>query len=181
MSIVFILLFLVVFGYVVYYISNLLLEKRMTESFAGGLNPNMTINDSHYFLTTSILPGKTDIANLKETNPHHTDYFYVDDRHVKLEQTNPDVVSHRYSKLSYDRNKNNLTCIKENDTLRDRIKEYQPYMYDEAEIINYYDNPFYRDWRYPERPIDIRFAINPKKYVEENPHIYPSYKHLSKY
>ena len=44
MNIVFILIFLVVFGYVVYYISNLLLKKRITESFNGNLNPNMTIN-----------------------------------------------------------------------------------------------------------------------------------------
>lgn len=182
MSIILIFLFLLICGYVAYYIINLLMKKRLTESFSvyppdGSLNNE----DSHYFLMTSILPGKIDIANLKETNPHHSDFYYVDNKAVNIEQTDPNVVTHRPSKLEYPKIKDQLTCIGENDPIRPIIEEYQPYMYDQAEIINYYDYPFYRDWRYPERPIDPRFAANPAKYCEKNPHIYPCYKYYSKW
>jgi len=174
---IFILLFLLSCGYVVYYIVNLLIKKRMTENFT---DQQMTIDDSHYFLTTSILPGKMDINNLKETNPSHTNYEYIDDESTRVEQTDLHAVSPRASKLSCLK-RNDLTCITENDPARYLIQKYQPYMYDQAEIINYYDYPLYRDWRYPEQPIDIRFAVNPEKYVQQHPHVYPSYKHLSKW
>jgi hypothetical protein len=157
------------------------MRKRLTESFITDPATLFDINDSHYFLTTSILPGKVDIANLKERNPHHSDYSYVNDKELYIERTDPRVVEHRPSKLSYPKLRNQLTCITDKDPINDAIRQYQPYMYDEPEIINYYDTPLYRDWRYPERPIDIKFAANPEKYCEENPHIYPSYKHLSKW
>jgi len=157
------------------------MKKRLTENFDSTTGNLFDISNSHYFLTTSILPGKVDIINLKETNPNHTKYYYVDPREAKIEITDPNVVEHRPSKLSFPKIKNKLTCINDKDPINQIIKRYQPYMYDESEIINYYDKPFYRDWRYPERPIDIKFAINPNKYSVENPHIYPSFKHLSKW
>jgi len=177
----FILLFLFIFGCIVYYVVNLLLKKRITENFVTTPENNLTINDSHYFLTTSILPGKQDIASLREKNPKHTDFFYVDDNAVTVEQTNLNVVSHRPSKLSYPTIKPELTCIKENHPIRKMIGNYQPYIFDQPEIDNYYDYPFYRDWRYPERPIDIRFSVNPKQYCANNPHVYPCYKYYSKW
>ena len=152
----------------------------MTENFSTE-NNNFDLNDSHYFLTTSILPGKKDIANLKEKNPHHTNYYYVDNNSIYIEKTDPNVVTHRDSKLIYPKNRDRLTCISDKDPISYAIKQYQPYMYDQPEIINYYDHAFYRDWRYPERPIDIRFAVNPQKYCELNPHIYPCYKYYSKW
>lgn len=164
------------------------MKKRMTENFINpnhGLDINPTqglgIADSHYFLTTSILPGKKDIANLKETNKHHTNYYYVDEQQIKIEQTDPNVVTHRPSKLSYSQIKDQLTCIKDTDPISYAIKQYQPYMYDQPDILNYYDHPLYRDWRYPERPIDIQFAANPAKYCALNPHVYPCYKYYSKW
>jgi hypothetical protein len=182
MSTLLIIIFLICFGYVVYYVINLLMRKRLTENFAPDEGDfNINLDDSHYFLKTAILPGKKDIANLKETNPNHSNYYYVDDKSVIIETTDPNVVTHRQSKLLFPKNKNQLTCIDEKNPIRRAIQHYQPFMYDEAEIINYYDYPFYRDWRYPERPIDVKFAANPEKYCEEHPNIYPSYKHLSKW
>jgi len=170
------LVFLRVFGYVIYYVVNLQMKKRLTEGFTDQGNFLSNYN-THYFLTTSILPGKKDIADLKEINPHHTSFSYVDNKALYLEGTTPYVVRHRQSKLD----PRKLTCIKGNAPLMKRIEKYQPYMYNRAELVTLYDHPFYRDWRYPERPIDVRFAANPKKYCAENPHIYPSYKYFSKW
>lgn len=175
-----VLIFLVIVGYAAYYIINLLMRKRITESFT---DDSVDVNnmDSHYFLTKSLMPGKVDITNLVETNPAHTDYTYVDDKSLVLEQTSNDVTMHRPSKLSYEKIKDQLTCIDENHPIREKIKEYQPYMYDEAEIINYYDYPFYRDWRFGERPIDIQFLANESKYCEKHAINYPCYKYYSKW
>lgn len=182
MNRLYVFIFLIVFGYIVYYVINLLIKKRITENFDGlsSYIPNTALdhNDSHYFLQTSVQPGKIDIANLKERNPHHSDYYYVQPKEAIIEQTDPNVVEHRPSKLD---TKTQLTCVSGNHPLRDLIKKYQPYMYDSPEIINYYDYPFYRDWRYPERPIDPKFLANPEKYVAEYPYIYPSYKYISKW
>jgi hypothetical protein len=149
------------------------MKKRITESFVPEQSRFLSDNDSHHWLMTAMLPGKVDIVNLKETNPQHSSYYYVDDPSVKLEQTDPNVVCRRQT--------TNLTCIGQHDPIRQIIKHRQPYMYDQAEIINYYDHPFYRDWRYPERPIDPKFAANPQRYCELNPHVYPCYKYYSKW
>lgn len=104
--------FLLIFGYVVYYMINLLIKKRLVEGFANAANgdplffldekynssidnPNLGDRDSQYFLMTAIMPGKKDIVNLKETNPAHTSYYYVDNDALSLEQTNPIVVKNR--------------------------------------------------------------------------------------
>jgi len=176
MQLIAILMFLIVFGYIVYYVINLLIRSRLTESFTDQAQ-NIDTRDSHYFLMTSILPGKKDIAELKEKNPNHTNYFYVDTDAVTLEQTDPNVVTHRQSKLDL----RNLKCIKHDAAIRRKIAKLQPYMYDTAQFVTLYDIPFYRDWRYPERPIDLNFANDPKKYCAENPQVYPCYKYYSKW
>ena len=197
MSKLFILIFLVSFGYIIYYIINLLIRERMVENFVNAANgdpmfmmdeTNTRINDlslndrnSHYFLMTSIPPGKVDITNLKERNPNHSSYYYIDDEGLSTELTDPLIVKHRESKLSYPKISNKLTCIGENHPLRTTIQKYQPYMFDKPDLINYYDQPFYRDWRYPLMPIDVRFATNPEKYCEQFPHVYPCYKYYSKW
>jgi|UniRef100_A0A6C0BL59 hypothetical protein len=176
MSLIFIFVFLLIFGWAIYYVINLLIKRRLTENFdnQGKYMPSEAI---HYFLTTSVRPGKQNIVNLQETNPNHTRYSYLTPKDAQLEQPNRQVVSHRQSKLD----PRNLTCVGSNAPIRKLVQEFQPYMYDQPELINLYDYPFYRDWRYPERPIDPRFLINPDKYCQENPQIYPSYKHLSKW
>jgi hypothetical protein len=172
-------IFLVVFGFCIYYVINLLVKKRLTENFADYRDDRtLGIYDSHHFLMTSIQPGKEDIVKLKEHNPHHTNFFYVDPTAVITERTDPMVVTHRPSVLDKTQP---VTCIGSNDPIRQIIKTYQPYFYDHAEILNYYDHPFYRDWRYPERPIDPKFATNPEKYCDLNPQVYPCYKYYSKW
>lgn len=167
---------LLVIGIGVYYVVNLLIRRRLTENFTD--DRSLGLYDSHRFLMTSIMPGKVDIANLREKNPHHTDFYYVDPSAVTLEQTDPKVVSHRVSALD---SRQKFTCIGPKHPIRQVIQQYQPYFYDQAEIINQYDFPFYRDWRYPERPIDPQFAINPEKYCEKNPQVYPCYRYFSKW
>ena len=170
MEITYILIFLIIFGYFVYYIITLLIEKRLTETFT----QNLSIDDSHHFLTTTILPGRIDITNLKETNKHHTDYYYVDPQSVNIEQTNLNVVNRRPSQ----NDKSNKTCINsENDTIVKLVQNAQPYIYDKPNIINYYDFPLYRDWRYPLQPISLKFLSNPQKFCKEFPTTYPCFIH----
>lgn len=177
MSRLLILLFLIVIGLSCYYVINLLIKKRLTETFTAMPREASSIQDTNYFLTTSIMPGKVDIVNLKEHNPNHSNYSYLTSESANVERVDPKVVEHRPSKLD----KVPLTCISPNDPISAKIKKLQPYMYDEPEIINLYDYPFYRDWRYPENPIDPRFAANPEKYCEANPQVYPCYRYFSKW
>lgn len=165
-----IVLFLIVFAYVAYYVCHVLIKKRLIESFdSDPLETQiLTNNDSHYFLTQPILPGKTDINNLKETNPFRSNFFYLDKKYAEKEDPDPNVT--KYPKVPHYDLKPYL----------DKVKERQPYIFDKPYILYYYGYPFYYDWRYPERPIDIKFATNPEKYVEQNPHLYPSYRFLSK-
>lgn len=61
------------------------------------------------------------------------------------------------------------------------IVKFQPDIYgNKPHVINYYGRLFYHDWRYPLQPINIRFASNPKKFVEQYPQEYPSYVILSR-
>lgn len=198
MSIYLIIVFLLCFGYIVNYIINLLMRERLTETFISDANGNpvyfldeitnpnaLDLNldnrDDHYFLMTAMMPGKKAIKNLHESNVNETDFYYIDNDALKLEKPNPETVKIKPSKLSYPRIKDNLTCVKSEDPIRSVISHYQPYIYDKAEIINYYDQPLYRDWRYPLRPIDVRFAANPEKYCEMFPNVYPCYVYYSKW
>src|SRR5690348_2084206 len=101
MSRIFIFLFLIAFGYIVYYVIQLLIRTRMIEGFISAAsgdpmlmmdesykpinNLSLHDRDSHYFLMTAILPGKKDITNLRETNPHHSSYYYVDNEGLSTE------------------------------------------------------------------------------------------------
>lgn len=167
----FIWLFLIVFAYFVWYIISILIKRRTIESFNQS-DGRLSMMDSHYYLTTAILPGKVDIVNLKEHNPNHTEFYYVDPSAVTTEQTDPNVVSHKPSVLS----KSPVTCIANNPL----ISKYKPYILGDN-IVNYYDHPFYWDWRYPERPIDVKFATNPISYCRLNSNVYPCYKMWSKW
>lgn len=189
-----IVVFLIIFGYVVYYVINLLIKQRMIENLeqpdtinASNSTSNATFSPDrtiHQFLNTEIMPGKIDIVNLKESNPHNSNYFYLDhNERNKVEIPNRKVSTPKPSKLTYHRLKENdqLMCITNKDPIRQSIKDYQPYMYDQGEIINYYDRPFYRDWRYPERPIDPNFAANAEKYCANQPNVYPCYRYYSRW
>jgi hypothetical protein len=197
MSRLLIFLFLLCFGYIVYYVINLLIRQRLTEGFISAASGDplyfmdeteqpindvaLNDRDSHFFLMNAILPGKVDISNLKETNHNHTSYYYIDDEGLTTEMTDPNVVKHRESKLNYPKIKDKLTCIKEDNPLLPVIQKYQPYIYDQPHIINYYDQALYRDFRYGEQPISLKFAANPEKYCEQYPNVYPCFKYYSKW
>ncbi len=185
-------LFLISFGYIVYYVINLLIKYRLTEaetvavdeafqSPTQPIDPNLNNRDAHYFLTTTLKPGKKAIVLLKESKANQSNYFYLTPEATKIELPDPLVVTHRPSKLSYPKLKSKLTCIPHNHPLREVIRHNQPYMWDQAEIINHYDHAFYRDWRYGEQPVDIRFAANPEKYCQMHPSAYPCPKYFSKW
>lgn len=193
MNILFTFVFLGVFGFLIYHIIKLLIKHRLTETFISNESGqkrffmdneqefNLNNKDSHWFLQKDIIPGKTSIQNLSETSPHRTNFVYVNKNALDLEHPNPKVVKPKCSKLSYPNIKDRLTCVPEDHPIRPLVKHLQPYMFDDAELINYYDQALYHDWRYQRRPIDIKFATNPKKYCEKNPHIYPCFEYLRKY
>jgi len=189
------IVFLISFGYIVYYVIRLLIKQRLTEAFISNVEQNpmqfkdeayqpdtkFNWHDDHYFLMQSISPGKEAIVKLRESNPFKSDYYYLSAKDTLVENPDPYAETHNPSKLSYPRMKDKLTCIPENAPIRELIKHYQPYMYNEAEIINYYNYPFYRDWRFGEQPIDIRFIADPKGYCEKYPMAYPCPKYYSKW
>jgi len=53
------------------------------------------------------------------------------------------------------------------------VDERQPYMFDQPTVIDNSGKKFYWDWRYPRKPIDIRFAIDPVGYCKKHPNTYP--------
>ncbi len=181
-------IFLLCFGYGVYYVIKLLIKQRLTEADSETFvqpvvdspdKPN--IRDSHYFLTTAIKPGKKSIVELKPSLSHLTNYFYLNPKGGDIELPDPNVVTHTPSKLSYPKLKSKLTCIPQNHPIRKVVQKLQPYMWEQPEIITYYDQPYYRDWRYNLQPVDIRFAANPEKYCLMYPTSYPCSQYLKKW
>lgn len=66
------------------------------------------------------------------------------------------------------------TCLPQDHPIYDIIKARQPYIFgDKAEVIMKDGEMFYHDWRYPLKPINVKFAADPKKYCKENPGLYP--------
>lgn len=183
-----IFLFLFVFGYICYYIVNLLIRRRAIEGYISGASgepvmmmdgkyrpiiPDLRQRDSHYFLINSISPGKEDIANLSESNKFRSNFQFIKDDSV--ENPNPDVV------VARTRDIRQLSCIDRTNPVRHKVRKFQPVMYDRDQIINYYDRPYYRDWRYPEQPIDLEFIQNPAGFCRKYPQRYPCYKYYSKW
>jgi len=152
----------------------------MDESYHTTNRPDldMKTRESHSFLERSVLPGKIDIVNLHENNKYNTGFYYIGNK--KQEFPNSHYYQPNKSKIL---SKNpDITCITDNSPIKKIIKKYQPYIYDnKVDIINYYDNPYYRDWRYGEKPVSVKFASDPKKFCEKNPIEYPCAKYYSKW
>jgi hypothetical protein len=186
---------LIVVAWITYYVINKLVRTRLTEPFISATkgdpryfmgtpwrpinDPTLSSRDSQFFLTRSIIPGKKSIVNLQEKNPWRSNYFFY--RDSSIEDPNPDVVINQVSKLDYLKVKNDLTCIGPDAPIRRLIGQYQPFMYDKPRIIDFYEHPFYRDWRYAEQPVDIRFPVDPNKFCARNPVVYPCAKFYSKW
>ena len=100
---------------------------------------------------------------------------------VKLLESDPDPVDLiGRTGRTYKRNKHIMDwcppskpIYNKADLDMDLIQYRQPYMYGNAEIIN---GHFYRDWRYPEKPINIAFLKDPDAYCKANPSQYPCFK-----
>lgn len=58
-------------------------------------------------------------------------------------------------------------------------KENQ-YMFGKDSSIVRYNKTFYHDWRFPAKPVEIEFAMNPKEYIKMHPKRYPSYVYKTK-
>lgn len=110
---------------------------------------------THAWLDTILLSGKPEIVNLKPHNPAHTNYAYVG--RSDKEGTSLCVKSAKYYKMP-------KTISPE---LARQIVKYQPEQYgDKPHLISVYGQPHYRDWRYPERPISIKFLTDGPSCVE---------------
>jgi len=177
-----------------YYIVNELIKMRLTDSFLStSYGSPMMFSDenyrpvtnrsqnSHQFLNTDIILGKHDISNIKENNPNWIDQYFLDISKEKPVPTT-DVVTQRMSKLKYAKEKDKITCIDDTHPVSSKLSKFAPYMYDDKPaLVKYYDQPLYRDWRFQEKPIDIRFASNPEKFCASNPNVYPCYKYYSRW
>ena len=68
------------------------------------------------------------------------------------------------------------------------LKEFDPsttkkenqYMFGDDSSLVHYNNMYYHDWRFPEKPIEVEFAANPEEYVKKHPKRYPSYVYKTK-
>ena len=67
------------------------------------------------------------------------------------------------------------TCLAPDHPIYDVLRNRQPYIYPDESAFEYYGKLYYHDWKYPLRPIDVKFAANPQKYCRRNPQIYPCY------
>lgn len=68
-----------------------------------------------------------------------------------------------------------LFCISSRHAIKKYVKKYQPFMFQKPKIVDYYGSQFYYDWRYPQKPVSLKFLANPMKYCRDNPEIYPCY------
>src|SRR3989338_6174566 len=63
-----------------------------------------------------------------------------------------------------------LSCVPKSHQVYDRIRQVQPIVYqNEPYVKNYYDQAYYRDWRYPREPVNLKFLADPKGYCERHP------------
>ena len=62
-------------------------------------------------------------------------------------------------------------CIDKNHPIYPLVEKLQPYMF--GRIPHVIDGQFYYDWRYPEKPIDLKFAASPNGYCKLYPYRYP--------
>lgn len=63
--------------------------------------------------------------------------------------------------------------VSEDDLVK--VEDKQPYMFDEPVIVDYYGTKNYWDWRFPRKPISIKFLENPEEFCKRHPDQYPSY------
>lgn len=140
---------------------------QMQDDYKTHDNVNLSLNKS-------LVSKNEHIANLepsKTTGLEDADQVDIAnstdaDQHTKL---GSNQVTH------IDVNQMEHVCLPKSHPIYARIKDRQQAMFNEPTTKKYYDKPYYYDWRYPEKPLDIEFAANPKKYCKKYPHRYPCY------
>lgn len=146
------------------------------------LHPKIT-NSEPFEMEPSLPPmGETYQQKINELNdvdrvldrplrPPNKDIY-----NISLLPSSPDALTH------YPASKSNIDDIhrdyKLSPGLYSVLAKYSPY--DKPEIVQYYSEYYYRDWRFPEKPISIKFAENPEKFIMDFPKQYPSYVILSR-
>jgi hypothetical protein len=132
-------------------------------------------NKLYYVLSRPILKGNQNIDNLQEIlnpildNPVNKNE-YIGETSEKPMWVTPFIRDMRKTPEK--------KCLVPDIPLYSRIDNRQPSIYNnpkKSSLFNLYGFPLYRDWRYPEKPISIEFATNPKKYCTKNPNNYPCY------
>lgn len=131
----------------------------MGESYSQKLNE---LTDVDRVLDRPVKPGDKYIANLQllQSKPDPTDNY----EHIR---------KHKDRKLHFSDVKK--TCIPKGHPIYTMIDHKQPYMFDKPIVVDYYGSLNYWDWKYPQKPIDIKFAADPKGFCKRNPNSYPCY------
>src|SRR5947207_2522348 len=107
------IVFLISFGYIVYYVVRLLIKQRLTEAFISSANgnplqfadesyqPNQKLDrhDDHWFLMRALSPGKKAIVDLRERNRFKSNYYYLSAEDTLIENPDPYAETHNPSKL----------------------------------------------------------------------------------
>jgi len=73
----------------------------------------------------------------------------------------------------HDAELHDLAPLKKVDT--EPTKKYNQYMFGDDSTLVRYNQTFYHDWRFPIKPVEVEFALNPEEYVKKYPKRYPSY------
>lgn len=70
-----------------------------------------------------------------------------------------------------------LQCLNPDSPVYSLIEQRQPYLFDQPEVVgvDVTKQPHYYDWRYPRKPISIKFATDPSGYCKRHPNTYPCY------
>ena len=121
---------------------------------------------------------------IKLKNPYDSLFTSInikDDWNVQPNKSNSSINTIDFSQSNFielsPEEKNELTLSKLTQEQKEYLYSLQIHKTGNLELIN---GQFYIDKRYPERPIDINFAINPEHYCKLNKLTYPCYQHYGR-
>ena len=129
------------------------------------------INNKSDTDTDTQFGGSTNTMNFDSRNINEIrNVDNVLDRQVTFNKSSVNPIISNFGARINQCNSNSNSPVSVNSNLKTLIQYNQPYMFDEPEIIN---GKYYRDWKYPEKPINIKFLKDPVKYCNINPNEYP--------
>ena len=80
--------------------------------------------------------------------------------------------------FTHDAEHHELAPLKEFDP--STTKKENQYMFGDNSSLVRYNETYYHDWRFPAKPVEVEFAVNPEEYVKKYPKRYPSYVYKTK-